>query len=110
MQVPAFDMAWHQFLHDWCLDCPLGYGFHDVARAFRALQRHLPEQLHDRLASTGRGVGIVVPLIDLGALLADCDAFQGFQQTLRRLQKKLERRSAYSELVVAQSVTQLGYT
>lgn len=102
-----FGGSWPAFVRDWCLGSAVGYNIDEVSRALIALKRHWPQEVERLISDSLRGVGAVVPAVDLGLLLNRSELAQGFPGVLRRLVGG--ERSAYSELVMVAALQSLGY-
>lgn len=105
---PPFSAAsWEAFESDWCLNSRLGYEREVIAASLYAVQRMLPARLDALMSNSGRGPAIVVPVVEVGRMLAACEHLPSFGEVLHRL--KGGERSAYSELVLVSALNALGY-
>jgi len=102
-----FGNSWSDFVRDWCLDAQIKYSQAETIRALETLKRLWPENVAALVNQKARGATIIVPAVDLGSLLADCEGVDSFPSVLERL--KNGERSAYSELVLVSSLLNLGY-
>lgn len=102
----AFALSWERFVADWCLGVPPVVPEDGAKAALDALQRLCPGYVAALVSGPTRGLGVVVPAIDFGLVLRECERMPGFEKILPRLQRG--DRSAFSEAHYAASLSRAG--
>src|ERR671924_1937138 len=95
----SLDLPRGEFVRVWCLDVDPECSEADIRRGLIALENHLPERLNELERRAMRGIAPILPLIELGLVLADCEALDGFAPVMARAYEG--ERSALSELSFA---------
>lgn len=109
LQLPdPFGPSWEDFSREWCSNCDIAYSADEVRRALDTLQRLVPAEFNKMAAESARGAAVVVPRIDIGLLLADCEAIDKFESVLTMYRNG--DRSAYSQMVLAAALRRLGHS
>lgn len=108
MTLPETFGTWPQFEADWCLGTRLGYSSDQIAQALSELERHWPERIHEAVKRGARGIAVVGPLVEDGLLVLRTQSLAGFNQVFSRI--KRGERSAYTELIFAATLVELGYS
>jgi hypothetical protein len=108
MALPQlFGSSWEEFVSNWCLGNPPIDDREAVERALAAFVRIWPAKAASLVSGPNRGLAVISPAIETGAILMACEDLDGFPNVLRRL--KTGERSARSELVFASRIVKGGY-
>ena len=105
---PELAPDWDTFIRDWCLGVPPVLSLDEVAQALDTLKRILPTHFNRLRSRSDRGLGVVLPFIDLGSVVSACEELLGFHRLLPRL--KLFDGSAVSEARYAAALVRAGYS
>lgn len=102
----SLDLSRVKFVQQWCLDVEPQYSEPEIRRSLQALESHLPPRLDELERGGSRGIAVVLPLIEFGLVLADCEKLEGFPAVMNRVREG--ERSATSELSFAAGMRRLG--
>ena len=105
---PILESSWAEFAEEWRIGDALGYSKEAAIVGLNNLHQLWPSKLVRLVDEPLRGLGLIVPAIDLGLLLRECERLDGFQCVLDRL--KSGERGAYSELVLGSTLLKMGFT
>jgi len=100
--------SWSEVLANWCLGKSPPIPEHIGWEALGTLERLWPEYIDKILSSGQKGLGAIVPAIDLGITLAVCENLVGFDEVLKRM--KQDERAAFSEAFFAAKLVRIGYS
>ena len=100
--------SWKEFAEEWRIGDAPGYSNECAIIGLDTLHRLWPDDLTRLIDCPTRGLGIIVPAIELGLLLRDCEHLDGFQPVYDRLRSG--ERGAYSELVLGSTLAALGFS
>jgi hypothetical protein len=108
--------TWDEFLRAWCFGSGPGYSMGETIEALRTLKRLWPEYLERLTGDSARGLGVIVPAIELGRILKSCEPAPRFLKVFQRLVGPhaahglpSKERAPYSELVLVDALSQLGF-
>jgi hypothetical protein len=97
---------WDTFVTDWCLGVPPVLSPDEVVQALDTLKRLLPIRFEQLRLHSDRGLGVVLPFIDLGSVTTACEELPGFHKLLSRLE--MSDGSAISEAHYAAALVHAG--
>ena len=102
--APDFDT----FVADWCLGVSPVVSRDEVAQALNTLKRVLSSHFERLRSRSDRGLGVVLPFIDLGSVVAACEELPRFHRLVPRLE--MSDGSAVSEARFAAALVHAGYS
>lgn len=102
-----FGVSWPDVVATWCLGTALDVPGEEAWEALGVLEHLWPERLDQVLRGSAKGLGAMLPLIDLGLSLAACQNLTGFDHVFGRLKEGED--AALSEIKVAAALANLGY-